>query len=211
MPLAGIPYHADAFDKKNARETLIRHFGVMTLEGMGCEALPLAISSSGAALLYAKTTQMRDLAHIQSVRTYFENEFMVLDSITLRNLEIIRRMRGGNSSLLSILDSTKTPMGRRLLQKMLLKPFIGVGIITERLDAADELVKKTLLRFDLRSLFATHYHQLTAVEGILKRVKNYHIAVKEEAGVVVELNLKQIPKILRITSNLYELKRTPAA
>ncbi|MDD1745696.1 MAG: DNA mismatch repair protein MutS [Candidatus Methanoperedens sp.] len=143
-------FDADAFDKKNARETLIRHFGVMTLEGMGCEVLPLAISSSGAALLYATTTQMRDLAHIQSVRTYSENEFMVLDSITLRNLEIIQGVRGDNSSLLSILDSTKTPMGGRLLQKMLLKPLICVGKITERLDAVDELAKKMLLRFDLR-------------------------------------------------------------
>lgn len=144
-------FDADAFDKKNARETLIRHFGVLTLEGMGCEALPLAISSSGAALLYAKTTQMRDLAHIQSVRTYFENEYMVLDSITLRNLEIIQGVRGDNSSLLSILDSTRTPMGGRLLRKMLLKPLILAGKIAERLDAVDELVKKTLLRFDLRS------------------------------------------------------------
>ncbi len=144
-------FDADAFDKKNARETLISHFGVLTLEGMGCEALPHAISSSGAALLYAKTTQMRDLAHIQSVRTYFENEYMVLDSITLRNLEIIQGVRGDNSSLLSILDSTRTPMGGRLLRKMLLKPLILAGKIAERLDAVDELVKKTLLRFDLRS------------------------------------------------------------
>ncbi|MDD5614683.1 MAG: DNA mismatch repair protein MutS [Candidatus Methanoperedens sp.] len=144
-------FDADAFDKKTARENLTQHFGVMTLEGMGCEALPLAISSSGATLLYAKTTQMRDLAHIQSVRTYFENEFMVLDSITLRNLEIIQGVRGDNSSLLSILDSTRTPMGGRLLQKMLLKPLIFSAGINERLDSVGELVKKTLLRFDIRS------------------------------------------------------------
>lgn len=144
-------FEADAFDKKNARETLIRHFGVMTLEGMGCESLPHAISSSGAALMYAKTTQMRDLAHIQSVRTYFENEFMVLDSITLRNLEIIQGVRGNGSSLLGILDGTRTPMGGRMLRKMLLKPLISVAKITERLDAVDELARKTLLRFDLRS------------------------------------------------------------
>ncbi len=144
-------FDADAFDKKTARENLTQHFGVMTLEGMGCEALPLAISSSGATLLYAKTTQMRDLAHIQSVRTYFENEFMVLDSVTLRNLEIIQGVRGDNSSLLSMLDSTRTPMGGRLLQKMLLKPLIFSAGINERLDAVDELVKKTLLRFDIRS------------------------------------------------------------
>jgi len=144
-------FDVEAFDKKNARENLTGHFGVMTLEGMGCEAFHYAISSSGAALLYAKTTQMRDLEHIQSVRTYFENEFLVLDSITLRNLEIIQGVRGENSSLLGILDSTRTPMGGRLLQKMLLKPLIFSARINERLDAVDELVKKTLLRFDIRS------------------------------------------------------------
>jgi DNA mismatch repair protein MutS len=159
-------FDADAFDKKNARETLIRHFGVMTLEGMGCEMFPHAISSSGAALLYAKTTQMRDLAHIQSVRTYFENEYMALDSITLRNLEIIQGVRGDNSSLLKILDSTRTPMGGRLLQKILLKPLIFVGKITERLDAVDELVKKTLLRFDMRSQLS----KIRDVERLIGRI-----------------------------------------
>ncbi|MCZ7397045.1 MAG: DNA mismatch repair protein MutS, partial [Candidatus Methanoperedens sp.] len=83
-------YDADAFDEKKAQEQLMKHFGVMTMEGMGCKTLSFAISSSGAALLYARTTQMRDLAHIQSLRTYSENEFMVLDSITLRNLEIVQ-------------------------------------------------------------------------------------------------------------------------
>ncbi len=159
-------FETDAFDPKTARDNLIRHFGVMTLEGMGCESLPLAISSSGAALLYAKTTQMRDLAHIQSVRTYFENEFMVLDSITLRNLEIMQGVRGENSSMLNILNSTRTPMGGRLLRKMLLKPLISVGKITERLDAVDELVKKTLLRFDLRSQLG----RIRDIERLIGRV-----------------------------------------
>ena len=144
-------FESEAFESRNAREALLKHFGVMTLEGMGCEALPLAISSSGAALLYAKTTQMRDLGHIQSIRTYFENEFMVLDSITLRNLEIVQGIRGESTSLLKVIDATRTPMGKRLLRKMLLKPLISASEIKERLDAVDEIVKKTLLRYDLRS------------------------------------------------------------
>ena len=144
-------FESEAFESRNAREALLKHFSVMTLEGMGCEALPLAISSSGAALLYAKTTQMRDLGHIQSIRTYFENEFMVLDSITLRNLEIVQGIRGESTSLLKVIDATRTPMGKRLLRKMLLKPLISASEIKERLDAVDEIVKKTLLRYDLRS------------------------------------------------------------
>jgi DNA mismatch repair protein MutS len=184
-------FDSDAFDKKNARGLLISHFGVMTLEGMGCEALPLAISSSGAALLYAKTTQMRDLAHIQSVRTYFENEFMVLDSITLRNLEIIQGVRGDNSSLRSILDSTKTPMGGRLLQKMLLKPFIGVGIIRERLDAVGELVKKTILRYDLRSQLG----RVRDIERLIGRIVYGNSNARDL--IALKVSLTALPEILR--------------
>jgi DNA mismatch repair protein MutS len=184
-------FDSDAFDKKTARGLLISHFGVMTLEGMGCEALPLAISSSGAALLYAKTTQMRDLAHIQSVRTYFENEFMVLDSITLRNLEIIQGVRGDNSSLRSILDSTKTPMGGRLLQKMLLKPFIGVGIIRERLDAVGELVKKTILRYDLRSQLG----RVRDIERLIGRIVYGNSNARDL--IALKVSLTALPEILR--------------
>ncbi|MFH1322309.1 MAG: DNA mismatch repair protein MutS, partial [Methanobacteriota archaeon] len=184
-------FDADAFDKKNARDLLISHFGVMTLEGMGCEALPFAISSSGAALLYAKTTQMRDLAHIQSVRTYFENEFMVLDFITLRNLEIIQGVRGDNSSLLRILDSTKTPMGGRLLQKMLLKPLICVVKITERLDAVDELVKKTLLRFDLRSQLG----KVRDIERLIGRIVYGNSNARDL--IALKVSLTALPEISR--------------
>jgi DNA mismatch repair protein MutS len=184
-------FDADAFDKKNARETLTKHFGVMTLEGMGCEALPHAISSSGAALLYAKTTQMRDLAHIQSVRTYSENEFMVLDSITLRNLEIIQGVRGESSSLLSILDSTRTPMGGRLLQKILLKPLVCVGKITERLDSVDELVKKTLLRFDLRSQLG----RVRDIERLIGRIVYGNSNARDL--IALKVSLAVLPEISR--------------
>ncbi len=148
-------FDEEAFDPKLARDRLLSHFGVMTLEGMGLEKLGFAIASAGAALEYAQKTQMRDLKHIQAVRTYFENEFMVLDSITLRNLEIIQGVRGETTgSLLSVINRTKTPMGGRLLRKWLLLPLISVNKITERLDAVDESVKKTLLRYELRQRFS---------------------------------------------------------
>ncbi len=184
-------FDADAFDIKTARENLTQHFGVLTLEGMGCTALQHAISSSGAALLYAKTTQMRELAHIQSVRTYFENEFMVLDSITLRNLEIIQGVRGDNSSLLKILDTTRTPMGGRLLQKILLKPLIFVGKITERLDAVDELVKKTLLRFDVRSQLS----KIRDIERLIGRIVYGNSNARDL--IALKVSLAALPEISR--------------
>lgn len=186
-------FDADAFDPKNARERLQRHFGVMTLGGMGCEKLNLAVSSAGAALEYALTTQMRDLAHIQSIRTYFENESMVLDSITLRNLEIIRSVRGGSndSSLLNVIDRTKTPMGSRLLRKMLLAPLISVKEITKRLDAVDEIVKKTLLRYDLRL-------QLSGIRDIERLIGRIVYGNSNARDLIaLKLSLGTIPEIIK--------------
>nr|WP_096205440.1 DNA mismatch repair protein MutS [Candidatus Methanoperedens nitroreducens] len=190
-------YEAEAFENKNSYENLKKHFGVMTLEGMGCEQLPCAISSAGAALMYAKTTQMRDLAHIQSIRTYFESEFMVLDSITLRNLEIVQSVRGESqgSSLLGVLDRTKTPMGGRMLRKMVLAPLISVDIITERLDAVDDIVKKTLLRYDLRSWLSG----IRDIERLIGRI----VYGNSNARDLLALKLSLVP-IPEITKSLKE-------
>ena len=146
-------YDSYAFENEAANKLLTGHMGVSTLEGMGCMELPFAVSAAGAALQYAMDTQMRELSHIQHLSTYFDSEFMVLDAITLRNLEIVKNVRGEGSdtSLLKVLDDTKTPMGGRLLQKWLLKPLISVEGINARLDAVDDLEKNTLVRFEIRS------------------------------------------------------------
>ena len=185
-------FDAEAFDLKSTRELLLQHFGVMTLEGMGCDKLKFAIGASGAALLYAKTTQMRDLNHIQSMRTYSDNEFMVLDSITLRNLEIIQGIRGeAGSSLLSVIDHTKTPMGGRLLRKWLLLPLISAGKITERLDAIEELLKKTLLRYDLRSQLS----HIRDIERLIGRIVYGNSNARDL--IALKVSLLTIPEITR--------------
>jgi DNA mismatch repair protein MutS len=184
-------FEADAFDPESARSSLLSHFGVLTLEGMGCEKLIFAIASAGAALEYAQKTQMRDLKHIQTMKTYFENEFMVLDSITLRNLEIIQGIRAESSSLLSIIDRTKTPMGARLLRKWLLKPLISVNKITERLDAADEIAKKTLLRYDLRSQLS----RIHDIERLIGRVVYGNSNARDL--IALKLSLAAIPEIVK--------------
>ncbi|WP_094227048.1 DNA mismatch repair protein MutS [Methanolobus psychrotolerans] len=161
-------FDEDAFDFKRAEKVLTEHFKVSTLEGMGCSELPCAVSSAGAALRYAMDTQMRELSQVQSLKTYFDSEFMVLDAITLRNLEIVRNVRGegNNSSLLGVLDETKTPMGKRLLQKWLLKPLISVDAINDRLDAVAWFQDNTFVRFDIRA----HLSYVKDMERLVGRV-----------------------------------------
>jgi len=178
------------YDPKKSKEILLKHFGVLTLEGMGCEKLPHAVAASGAALSYAKTTQMRDLAHIQALRVYSESEFMVLDSITLRNLEIIQGIRGeGGSSLLSVLDNTKTPMGGRLLRKWLLLPLISVNKIIQRHEGIDEIVRKTLMRYDLRSMLT----RIRDIERLIGRIVYGNSNARDL--IALKVSLLAIPEI----------------
>jgi DNA mismatch repair protein MutS len=185
-------FDAEAFESKNARNRLLKHFGAVTLEGMGCEHLTFAVSASGAALEYAQKTQMRDLNHIQAMRTYSENEFMVLDSITLRNLEIIQSIRGeGTGSLLSVIDRTKTPMGGRMLRKWLLQPLISVNKINERLDAVDEIIKKTLLRYDLRSALLG----IRDIERLIGRIVYGNSNARDL--IALKVSLEKLPEMIK--------------
>ncbi|MHC1576530.1 MAG: DNA mismatch repair protein MutS [Methanosarcinaceae archaeon] len=185
-------FEEDAFGLKGARERLQQHFGVSTLEGMGCESLPWAISSAGAALEYALSTQMRQLEHVQTLTTYSESDFMILDSITLRNLEIVRNVRdeGHDTSLLRILDETRTPMGRRLLQKWLIKPLIDVKSINDRLDAVEELANDTLLRFDVRS----HLSYVRDIERLIGRIVYGNSNARDL--VALKRSLEVVPEII---------------
>lgn len=151
-----------------AGEKLKNHFKVATLEGMGCENLSFAVYSAWAALEYAQTTQMRDLAHINTLQTYSNTEFMILDSVTLRNLEIVRNVRdeGDGNSLYRILNYTKTPMGSRTLKKWLLKPLLSVEKINLRLDSVEELTSDPLLRYDLRKWLS----EVRDIERLVGRV-----------------------------------------
>jgi len=158
----------DISGAKEAGDRLKTHFRVATLEGMGCEKLDFAVYSAWTALEYAQTTQMRELTHINTLRTYSNSEFMILDSVTLRNLEIVKNVRdeGEENSLFRTLNCTKTPMGSRTLKKWLLKPLLSVENINLRLDAVEELAANPLLRYDLRNWLS----EVRDIERLVGRV-----------------------------------------
>ncbi|WP_407354969.1 DNA mismatch repair protein MutS [Methanolobus sp. WCC5] len=182
----------DLFDPAGAEKTLLEQFRVSTLEGMGCSELRSAVASAGAALRYATDTQKRELSQVQSLNTYFDSQFMVLDAITLRNLEIIRNVRGeGNdSSLMGVLDETKTPMGKRLLQKWLLKPLISVDAINDRLDAVAWLHDNTLVRFDIRA----HLSFVKDMERLVGRVMYGNSNARDLVS--LKRSLEAVPQLL---------------
>ena len=133
-----INYHDDHnFSFRNSYKALVTHFDTLSLEGYGIENRALAIAASGALLNYLQETQRTDLSQITTIKRYRTENYMVLDSSTVRNLELMQNIMDGSSrgSLLEVIDATITPMGARLLRTWLLRPLIDPEIINRRLNA----------------------------------------------------------------------------
>jgi DNA mismatch repair protein MutS len=144
----------EEFSEQRARRTLLEHFPVASLAGYGCDGSPAAIGAAGAALAYAKETQNSPLTHISSLFLRSSAQGLMLDAITLRNLEVKEsiRIETKGATLLSCLDLTKTPMGSRMLTRNLSRPFTDIDEINKRLDAIEFLTCCTPVRLALRIL-----------------------------------------------------------
>jgi DNA mismatch repair protein MutS len=156
------------FDEARANRLLTSHFRVHPLDGYGCEGEPAAIGAAGAALAYAQETQYSALPHISSLSRRTSAQSMMLDAITLRNLEVMESIRGGQKglTLFSCLNLTKTPMGSRLLSRHLTRPLTDIGAINDRLDAVEFLAGHTAERLLLR----THLNRVADIERIAARI-----------------------------------------
>jgi DNA mismatch repair protein MutS len=111
------------FDTRAGERALCEHFAVATLDGMGCAGLTLALGAAGALLHYAESTQGRRASHVQSLNVETGNEYLTLDAVTRRNLEITETLRGAPSpTLFATVDTCVTSMGSRLLGRWLHHP-----------------------------------------------------------------------------------------
>ncbi len=146
-------YRDDAFDPDAACRLLCEQFGTATLDGYGCAQMTGAVAAAGAALHYARETQQSPLPHITGLSTRVPSGTMVLDAITLRNLEITTGIRGegDRSTLLAALDVTETSMGSRTMRSFLVAPLVRKAAIEERLDAVEWLIGHTVERQALRA------------------------------------------------------------
>lgn len=147
------------FSLGEAKSRLLHKFKVGSLEGLGCEHLPLAVRAAGGLLEYLSETQKEASIPLQPLRTYTITDFLIVDYQTRRNLEITQTIRDGSfhGSLLWALDRTSTPMGGRALRRWLLQPLLDIPGIQARQDTIQELVENTSLRQDLRHLFKQIY------------------------------------------------------
>ncbi len=136
-----------------ARDRLLRHFGVHSLDGFGCERKTAAVGAAGGILHYVQEELRRDVRHVRSLRVTQTTDFMTLDEATSVNLDLLPRRgddRRESVTLLGVLDSTATPMGARLLREWILRPLAKKDAIEERLDAVEALVKGRVLLRDVR-------------------------------------------------------------
>lgn len=140
------------FDDALCRETLQEHFKVASLEGIGLSDYECGMIASGALLKYLEQTQKNSLSHMSRLTRYATGNYMVLDSATRRNLELVETLREKQKrgSLLWVLDKTKTAMGARTLRKYVEQPLIDKESIVKRLDAVAELKDNAICREEIR-------------------------------------------------------------
>ncbi len=154
----GLPGHltrwtAWRFEGGRCQETLLSHFQVSALDGFGLRGMSQAVRAAGSVLQYLQETQPSALKLLTGLTTYSLSEFMVLDAATRRNLELTETIRLGEEegSLLSVLDYTVSPMGKRLIRQWVSKPLLNLQQIGQRQNAVRYLLENGLLRAELRA------------------------------------------------------------
>ncbi len=152
-PCTETPLDDWIFAPDHAIPLLENHFGVLSLEGFGLAGRTAAAAAAGAILYYVRSTQRGSLDHVDRIGWYERQNCLVLDAVTVRNLELIDPLFAGTDAgvtLFRSIDAAVTPMGKRLLRAWMLRPSLDLAEINARLDAVEAGVKDTIAREELR-------------------------------------------------------------
>ncbi len=154
------------FEPETAVRLLTQQFNTRDLSGFGCDNLTVAITAAGCLLQYVKDTQRTALPHINSLQVERHDDKVIIDAISLRNLEIITNLRGGReNTLVEIYDQTATPMGSRLLGRWLTSPLKDHKLLNERHEVIDNISQQQNY-VDLHDLL----RQIGDIERIISRI-----------------------------------------
>jgi DNA mismatch repair protein MutS len=178
------------WQKKDCEELLLKHFGARSLAGYGIERKDEAVRAAGACLRYAQETQRAAAVHITSL-TYFQpQDHLVLDQVTVRNLELVESLGGATGrTLLSVIDETVTSMGARLLRSWLLRPCVKQGEVEARLAAVQDLFASLITRDKLRALLK----EVSDLERLIGRI-SFGSASPRDLNAILR-SLYQVPAI----------------
>jgi DNA mismatch repair protein MutS len=154
------------FSYDYADRALKEHFRLLSLDGCGLAGRNAAVCAAGAILHYLRETQRAALEHLDRPAHYDRAASLVLDAVTVRNLELVEPLFGEGATLLAVVDQTLTGMGGRLLRQRLLAPSLDRAEIEARLDAVGELREQTILRSELRK----HLGGVLDLERLLAKV-----------------------------------------
>jgi len=177
-----------------ARQALLEHFDVATLEGYGCAHLPLAVGAAGMIVHYLRQNQRGALKLLNRLTTYSADDQMVLDVQTRRNLELFRNSRSGSieGSLLSVIDLTQTPMGGRLLRRWLGHPLLSLEALKQRQDAVERFCDDSIARARVIALL----HRMGDLERLVNRIGALQANPRELAA--LRRSLETVPEIKEV-------------
>lgn len=184
------------FDDDTCRKELREHFHVTNLEGLGISDYDSGIIAAGALFLYLKETQKTALSQMTTIRPYTAERYMLIDSSSRRNLELVETLREKQKrgSLLWVLDKTKTAMGARTLRSFVEQPLIDAEEINRRLEALEELNEKPMLRDEIREYLNPVYDLERLVSRISFKSANPRDMVAFASSLEMIPYIKQVLK-----------------
>ncbi len=182
------------FDDETAKKALMEHFKVMSLEGLGLADYNIGSVCAGALMLYLRETQKTSLEQLSSVTTYTTGKYMIIDTSTRRNLELVETLREKQKrgSLLWVLDKTKTAMGARLLRSYIEQPLIQKEAILKRQNTVEEINSSLITREELREYLNPIYD----LERLIGRIA-YNSATPRDMT-AFKTSIQMIPHIKRL-------------
>ncbi|MFH2218881.1 MAG: DNA mismatch repair protein MutS [Pseudomonadota bacterium] len=187
-----------AFEFSVGRERLVDQFKTVSLEGFGCEQLKAGVGAAGALIFYVQDTQKQKVEHLTGIETYSLSNYLLLDDVSCRNLELLHNIRTGTrqGTLLNVLDRTVTAMGGRLLNRWIRYPLLDAREIQARFDAVGEAKKNKDIRKRIRESLKSVYD----LERLGSKISMGHSNARDI--VALKRSLNSLPHIWSSLSHL---------
>ena len=187
------------FDEVFATEQLLKQLQTTTLKGYGIAEQKLAIMAAGAILHYLKETEHPHLQHIHTIKNIVRDEILWMDKFTIKNLELIGN-GADKKGLLDIMDSTKSPMGARLLKRWLVFPLQSTEQINKRLQAVENLLENS----DSANTLASEIASCGDLERLASKLSTRKIQPREFIQLAASLKIvATIKNEISNASNIY--------